>query len=393
MQSFQPPERTLMGPGPSDVHPRVLAAMARPTIGHLDPAFQTFMEELKAGLRAAFKTENALTIPVSAPGSAGMETCFANLVEPGDTVVICQNGVFGGRMRENVTRAGGNAVMVEAEWGRSIDLDATEAALKDHPEAKILAFVHAETSTGVRADAAALCALARQHDCLSIMDTVTGLGGIPVDVDGWGADAVYSGTQKCLSAPPGLSPVTFSDRAVAVIKARAHPVQSWFLDLTLVMDYWDGAGGRSYHHTAPVNALYGLHEALLMLHEEGLDAAWARHAHMHTALKAGLEAMGLSLLVDAAHRLPQLNAVSVPDSVDEAAIRKFVLERYDLEIGAGLGTLAGKVWRLGLMGQSARPDRVIKCLAALEDALAHQQAPISRGKAIPAAQAALPDDS
>jgi alanine-glyoxylate transaminase/serine-glyoxylate transaminase/serine-pyruvate transaminase len=367
--SFQPPSRILMGPGPSDVHARVLSAQARPTIGHLDPAFVGMMDELKILLQAAFRTENEMTFAVSGPGSAGMEACFVNLIEPGDTVVVCVNGVFGGRMKENVERCGARAIVVEDAWGTPVDPAKVEAALAANPGIKALAFVHAETSTGVESDAGALCALARAHGALSIVDTVTSLGGIPVLVDQWGADAVYSGSQKCLSAPPGLSPVTFSPRAVEALKSRKTKVQSWFLDLSLLTAYWGGGAKRTYHHTAPVNALYGLHESLVMLHEEGLDAAWARHRAMHQALKAGLEAMGLGLLVAEQSRLPQLNAVRVPDGVDEALVRSQLLSRFGLEIGAGLGALAGKVWRIGLMGQSASPKHVIICLTALDSVL------------------------
>lgn len=388
IESFQPPKRVLMGPGPSDVHARVLAALARPTIGHLDPAFSEMMEDLKGLLRAAFRTENGLTFPVSGPGSAGMELCFVNLIEPGDTVVVCVNGVFGTRMVENVERCGATAVVVEDAWGTPVDGDKAAEALKANPGAKALAFVHAETSTGVRSDAAALCALARDAGALSIVDTVTSLGGIPVEVDGWGADAVYSGSQKCLSCPPGLSPVTLSDRAAEVIKARKTKVQSWFLDVSLLLGYWGGEGARVYHHTAPVNALYGLHESLVMLMEEGLEAAWARHVRAHTALAAGLKVMGLGLLVAPDARLPQLNTVVVPDGIDEAAVRKRLLTEDNLEIGAGLGALAGKVWRIGLMGQSANPGNVEQCLGALERALTMQGATVPAGAAAAAARTA-----
>ena len=363
-----------MGPGPSNVHPRVLAAMARPTVGHLDPWFSGFMEDLKELLRMALRTRNALTFPVSAPGSAGMETCFVNLVEPGDKVVVVVNGVFGKRMIENVVNCGGVPVAVEFEWGTTVDPAKIDEALQSHPDARLLAFVHAETSTGVATDAAAISAIARKHGCLTLMDAVTSVAGIPVEVDGWQIDAVYSGTQKCLSCPPGLSPVSFSERAVAAVKARKTPVQSWFLDLTKVMAYWDGSGGRSYHHTAPVNALYGLHESLVMLAEEGIENSWARHAAMHLELKAGLEALGLEFLVPAESRLPQLNAVKVPDGINEAALRAHVLQRYGLEIGAGLGALAGKIWRIGLMGQTAQRSSVTLCVEAMKEALAAQRA-------------------
>ena len=385
------PRRILMGPGPSDVHPRVLGALARPTIGHLDPAFVALMDDIKSLLRYAFRTENDLTIAVSAPGSAGMETCFVNLIEPGDSVIVCINGVFGGRMKENVERCGAKAILVEDPWGQPVDPAKVQAALKANPGVKAVAFVHAETSTGVASDAGAICRLARAAGVLSIVDTVTGLAGIPVEVDAWGADAVYSGTQKCLSCPPGLSPVTFGPRAVEALKARKTKVQSWFLDLSLVTAYWgDKSGGtRTYHHTAPVNALYGLHEALLMLREEGLEASWKRHATMHAALVAGFEAMGLAMKVDAGVRLPQLNAVEIPSGVDEAAVRRQLLSMFNLEIGAGLGAWAGKVWRIGLMGQSASPTHVLTCLAAIESALQGAGAAINLGKAQSAARALL----
>jgi alanine-glyoxylate transaminase/serine-glyoxylate transaminase/serine-pyruvate transaminase len=376
-----------MGPGPSDVSPRVLAAAARPTIGHLDPLFIDLMNETKALLQYAFQTDNALTLPVSAPGSAGMEACFVNLLEPGDKVIVCQNGVFGGRMKENVERCGASVVLVEDAWGEPVSIDKVRAAFAAHPDAAVLAFVHAETSTGARSDAAALCAIARENGALAIMDTVTSLGGIELRVDDLGADAVYSGSQKCLSCLPGLSPVTFSPQAVERIQNRTRRVQSWFLDMQLVMGYWGGSGKRAYHHTAPVNALYALHEALLILREEGLENAHARHRHNHQALVAGLEAMGLGMAVDAAHRLPQLNAVTVPDGVDEAAVRQALLRDFDLEIGAGLGELAGKTWRIGLMGHAARPRNVFLCLTALETVLAHQGAAIRTGSAVEAAQA------
>ena len=269
--SFYPPQRTLMGPGPSDVSPRVLGALARPTIGHLDPLFVALMDEIKGLLQYAFQTENTLTLPISAPGSAGMEACFVNLVSPGDTVIVCQNGVFGGRMQENVERCGGTAIMVQDDWGTPVSLDKVTDAFARHPEASLLAFVHAETSTGVRSDAQALCKLAAEHGALSIVDAVTSLGGIPLKVDEWGVDGCFSCSQKCLSCVPGIAPVTFSARAVERIRDRRHKVQSWFLDMQLVMGYWGGDSKRAYHHTAPVNDLYALHESLVMLEEEGLE--------------------------------------------------------------------------------------------------------------------------
>ncbi|MEH6649821.1 MAG: alanine--glyoxylate aminotransferase family protein [Motiliproteus sp.] len=391
IESFYPPERTLMGPGPSDVSPRVLAATARPTIGHLDPEFIRMMDEVKQMLQAVLKTKNELTLPVSAPGSAGMEACFVNLVEPGDKVIVCQNGVFGGRMAENVRRFGGEVIAIDDAWGQPVSLDKVEAAFNARSDIKILAFVHAETSTGVRSDAQALAKLAQQHGALTIMDAVTSVGGIEVDIDGWGIDAVYSGTQKCLSCPPGISPVSFSDKAVAAVKDRSTTVPSWFLDKNLVMGYWGGGAKRAYHHTAPVNALYGLHEALVMVQNEGLENAWQRHASHHQALKAGLEAMGLSLLVDEQYRLPQLNTVLIPEGVDEAAVRTQLLNQFSLEIGAGLGELAGKVWRIGLMGHACNSRNVLLCLGALESALLSQGVQLDAGKAVAAANASLAD--
>jgi alanine-glyoxylate transaminase/serine-glyoxylate transaminase/serine-pyruvate transaminase len=366
--TFDPPLRTLMGPGPSDVPDAVLQAMARPTIGHLDPEFVRMMDELKELLRYAFQTQNEVTFPVSAPGSVGMEACFVNLVEPGDKVIVCRNGVFGGRMLENVVRVGGVPVVVDDDWGTPVSVDKVGAALDENPDARVLAFVQAETSTGAHTPPAPLVALAHEHGCLTIVDTVTALGGVPVLVDEWDMDAVYSGSQKCLSCPPGLAPVTFGPRAVERVKARTTPCQSWFMDLSLQLGYWS-SGTRVYHHTAPVNALYGLHEALRLLAEEGLDAAWARHRAHHTALVAGFEALGLPMLVEAPDRLPQLNMVVVPEGVDEAAVRGRLLREYDLEVGAALGALAGKAWRVGLMGYACRPENVVKCLRAFAEVL------------------------
>ncbi len=384
-QSFYPPRRTLMGPGPSDVSPRVLGALARPTIGHLDPQFVTLMDEIKNLLQYAFQTDNALTLPVSAPGSAGMEACFVNLVEPGDKVIVCQNGVFGGRMKENVERCGAIPVMVEDAWGDTVSLEKVEQAIAENSDARVVAFVHAETSTGAFSDAASICKLAASHGMLSIVDTVTSLGGIELKVGEWGADAVYSGTQKCLSCVPGISPVTFTDKAVERIRSRKTKVQSWFLDMQLVMGYWGQNTKRAYHHTAPVNNLYALHESLLMLREEGLENAWQRHRLHHQALAAGLEAMGLGLVVEPKWRLPQLNSVTVPAGVDEAELRTTLLRDFNLEIGAGLGALAGKVWRIGLMGSASNRQNVLLCLTALEQSLAAQGAAIQRDVALNAA--------
>ena len=388
MQSFQPPRRILMGPGPSDVSPRVLAALSRPTVGHLDPAFQDLMEEIKAALARLFNAPDHVCVPLPAPGTAGMEAALMNLLEPGDRAVIAVNGVFGGRMVDMAGRAGAEVVRVDAPWGEPVDVAAVEAALASGP-AKVLAFVHAETSTGVRSDAAALCALARRHGALSIVDCVTSLGGVPVDAAAWDADVLYSGTQKCLSAPPGLSPVAFSRRALEAIAARTTPVRNWLLDVSLLMAYWGGEGGRTYHHTAPINTLYGLHESLVALFEEGQQAVFVRHARMHEALVAGLEALGLQMLVAPEHRLPQLNTVRVPEGVDEAAVRTRLLANWDLEIGAGLGPLKGQVWRIGLMGASASPWHVRVCLTALADALGAQGRKVDLTAALDAADARL----
>ncbi len=366
---FHPPVRTLMGPGPSNVHPRVLGALSRPTIGHLDPTFIGMMDDIKSLLQSTFQTRNEVTMPISAPGSAGMEACFVNLVQPGEKVVVCRNGVFGARMIENVQRIGGELAVVDNEWGEPVDPDALRDTLKANPDARVVAMVHAETSTGVRSDVDTLCAIAREFDCLTIVDTVTSVGGIDVNVDRWQADAVYSGTQKCLSCPPGLSPVTFSERAMDYVARRQTPVQSWFLDLKLVTQYWGEGGARVYHHTAPVNALYGLHESLLMLQEEGLQDAWDRHAKVHGLLRDGLTQLGIDMVVAPEYRLPMLNAVSIPAGADDAQVRARLLEEFNLEIGPGLGPLKGKIWRIGLMGNGARQKNVLFCLSVLDQVL------------------------
>ena len=358
-----------MGPGPSDVCDRVLQAMARPTIGHLDPIFIKMMDETKQLLQYAFQTQNELTFAVSAPGMAGMECCFANLVEPGDKVIIAKNGFFGERMKENVERFGGIPIVIDDEWGTKVDLSKIEAALDEHKDAKIVASVHAETSTGALTDPESITKLAHDHGCLSIVDTVTGLVGVPLKVDEWGIDAIYSGTQKCLSASPGLSPISFSNAAKEKIKNRKSKVRSWFLDLNLIMSYWEGEGGRSYHHTAPVNLLYGLHEALVMLSEEGLENSWKRHKENHLQLRKGLEKLNIEFLVKEEDRLPQLNAIYIPDGVNDLESRQRLLNEFNLEIGAGLGVLAGKVWRIGLMGQSSNEKNIEYCLDSLAEVI------------------------
>lgn len=371
---FLPPERLLLGPGPSPVATAVLAAMANPTIGHLDPAFIRLMDELKAMMQTVFGTTNDATIAVAGPGSVGMDACVLNLVEPGDKILIARNGVFGMRMSEVASRGGAEVIPLDFEWGKPVDAAAVDAALAQHKDVKYVAFVHAETSTGVLSDAKAIAAAAERHGALTIMDAVTSLGGVPVKIDEWGIDAVYSGTQKCLSCPPGLSPVSFSPRAIEHIKNRKTKVLSWFLDVTQVMSYWSGAGARAYHHTAPINALYGLHEALRRLLNEGLEASFARHREAHLHLVKGLAKMGIEFLVDEAYRLPQLNAIRIPDGVNDALVRSTLLNQYNIEIGAGLGPLAGKVWRVGLMGEGARKENVDRLLSALEKAMAAKAA-------------------
>jgi alanine-glyoxylate transaminase/serine-glyoxylate transaminase/serine-pyruvate transaminase len=374
-----------MGPGPSDVHQRILDAMARPTIGHLDPAFIGLMDGIKELLRYAFRTSNSLAMPVSGPGTAGMESCVVNLVEPGEKVIVCRNGVFGGRLKEMVERCGGTAVLVEEEWGRAVDPEKLRRAVAEHPDARLVFFVHAETSTGALSDAATLAGIAREAGMLTLVDAVTSLAGAPLETDAWGIDAVYAGTQKCLSCAPGLGPITLGERALEKVRSRTAPVQSWFMDLNLVLGYWAEGGKRSYHHTAPVNALYGLHEALLMLREEGIEASWERHRRNHLAFRAGLEALGLQLPVPEPERTPMLNAVAIPEGVDDARVRGRLLQEYDLEIGAGLGALAGKVWRIGLMGYSSRPENIERCLTALADVLAAEGVKTDRAAALEAA--------
>ena len=387
-KSFQPPSRILMGPGPSEVSERVRQAGARATIGHLDPAFQGLMEEIKGLLARAFRTPEHAVIPLPGPGTAGMEAALMNLLEPSDVAVVAINGLFGGRMADMAERAGAEVVRVEHPWGEPIDPERVEAALWARG-AKLLAIVHAETSTGVMSDPGPLCALAREHGALSVVDCVTSLGGIAVAGAEWGADVLYSGTQKCLSAPPGLSPFAISPRGLAAVAARRSKPRTWLYDLQLLMSYWGAEGGRAYHHTAPVNALYGLHEALLVLFEEGLEASIARHRRIHEGLAAGLPALGLSFHVAAEHRLPQLNTVGVPGGIDEARVRGRMLERFGVEIGAGVGALKGRVWRIGLMGASATPRHVRVCLVALAEALEEQGVQVSACEALAAADMAF----
>jgi alanine-glyoxylate transaminase/serine-glyoxylate transaminase/serine-pyruvate transaminase len=384
IHSFHPPQRTLMGPGPTEIHPRVLTTMSQPAIGYLDPVFVEMMEELKALLRYVYQTDNALTFPVSGPGSVGMEYCFVNMVAPGDKVIVARNGVFGGRMIENVERCGGQAIVVDDDWGKPVDPQKVEDAFRKHPDAKVLAFVHAETSTGAQSDAKALTQVAHRHDAFVIVDAVTSLGGTPVLVDEWKIDAIYSASQKCLSCTPGLSPVSFSQRVVDHVTQRKDKIHSWFMDMNLLLGYW-GNTTRTYHHTAPGNSLFALHEALLLIKEEGLEQCWARHRRHHLALKAGIEAMGLKFLVEEKDQLPQMNAVLCPQGVNEEQVRKTLLSEFNIEIGAGLGPLKSKIWRIGLMGYSCRADNVMLCLSALGSVLSDMGYNVKVGEAEAAA--------
>ena len=380
-ERFNPPKRILLGPGPSPVDDRVLSAMAAPLLGHLDPLFLQCMDDVQSLLRYVFETENRVTVPISATGSAGMEAALVNVIEPGDEVVVCINGVFGERMRDIVERAGAKPITVAATWGEAVDVNKIEAALNSC-QPRALALVHAETSTGVLQDLSGLADLAHACGALLIVDAVTSLGGHPVGVDRNGIDICYSGTQKCLAAPPGLAPVTFNERALDRIRSRHSKVQSWYLDITMVEKYW--GDDRTYHHTAPISMNYALREALRLIHEEGLEARWRRHEQNHRALVAGVEAMGLSMAVAPANRLWSLNAVSVPDGVDDARVRARLLEE-NIEIGGGLGPMKGKIWRIGLMGSGSTQENVMLVLDVLHRALNEAGSKYSSG--IEAAQA------
>ena len=378
------PARVLLGPGPSNVHPRVLRALSTPLIGHLDPEFIRLMEETKTLLRSVFQTTNPLTFPISGTGSAGMETCFVNLVEPGDEVIIGVNGVFGTRMVDVVERCGGKPVIMQAPWGRVFTPDDVRSALKRCPQPKLVAVVHAETSTGAWQPLEEISALVHQAGALFLVDAVTSLGGCPLKVDDWKIDVCYSGTQKCLSCPPGLSPVTFSPSAEDVLRSRTHKVQSWYLDLTLLEKYWGEE--RVYHHTAPISMNYALREALRLVQEEGLEARFRRHERNHLALTAGLDALGIQLAAQERRRLWMLNSVTIPDGIDDGAVRQHLLAEYNIEIGAGLGAFKGKVWRIGLMGESSTRSNVLLLLSALEAVLQQQRHGCPTGAGLRAAQ-------
>lgn len=371
-----------MGPGPSDVDPRVLEALSRPTIGHLDPAFLDMLNEIRELLRYTFQTDNELTFAVSGTGSAGMETCVVNLIEPGDSMLVCINGVFGQRMAEVARRYGADVSTIEVEWGRVFAPEQVADALRKKP-AKVVGIVHAETSTGACQPLEEISRIVHGRGALLLVDAVTSLGGMKVDVDTWRIDACYSGTQKCLSCPPGLAPVTFSGAAVQAIERRRTRVQSWYLDVSMIRKYWGSE--RLYHHTAPVNMNYALLEALRIIKEEGLPARWARHLTYHKILRAGLSAMGMYYVTQSGHELPMLNAVAIPDGADDVAVRGQLLREFNLEIGGGLGKFKGKAWRIGLMGSACTLSNVMLCLSALEKCLADQGVVFDRGAGIAAA--------
>lgn len=379
---INPPVRVLLGPGPSDTHPRVLEALAKPTVGHLDPYYLETMNQMQQMLREVMRTRNEMTMAISGTGSAGMEAAVVNTIEPGDSMVVCVNGVFGGRMADVASRAGANVTKVERPWGEVFTPDDLKDAIaKAKP--KVVGIVQAETSTGARQPLEEISKLVHDSGALLLVDAVTALGGIPVEVDRWQLDVVYSGTQKCLSCPPGLSPITFGPDAMKKILARKTKVQSWYLDVTMLAQYWGQE--RVYHHTAPINMTYGLHEALHLILEEGLENCFARHARNYGALKAGLAAIGIGYSAQEGHQLPMLNAVKIPDGVDDAAVRRGLLEKFGIEIGGGLGAFKGKVWRIGLMGYGARPANVLLVLSALEQLLAEQKYKFTPGSAIAAA--------
>lgn len=387
--ALNPSQRVLMGPGPSDVSARVLKALGAPTVGHLDPEYLAIMDETRQMLRQVFQTKNEMTLAISGTGSAGMEACICNLIEPGDEMLVCINGVFGGRMKDVAERYGATVHTIEVDWGKGICPEQVEEALKSHPNIKAVGIVHAETSTGEHQPLEEISALVRNHGALLVVDAVTSLGGINVPIDELGIDACYSGTQKCLSCPPGLAPVTFSDKAVDVIGNRKSKVTSWYLDLTMLRNYW--GSDRVYHHTAPINMTYALRESLQIILEEGLQNRISRHEQNHRMLRAGLEAMGLSFIPE--HSLTTLNAVHVPEGVDDAAVRSRLLQDYGIEIGAGLGPFKGKAWRIGLMGTSSTQRNVTLIISALEAIMSDLGHSVPAGAGLAAAQAAVGEAS
>jgi alanine-glyoxylate transaminase/serine-glyoxylate transaminase/serine-pyruvate transaminase len=382
--ALNPPVRVLMGPGPSDIHPRVLQAIGKPTVGHLDPYYLELMDQMQRMLQELFRTRNRMTLAISGTGSAGMEAAVVNVIEPGDSMVVCVNGVFGARMVDVAQRAGAQVTQVTKPWGEVFRADDLKEAIA-RAKPKVVGIVMAETSTGAWQPIPEIAKLVRDSGALLLVDTVTSLGGVPVEVDAWGIDVVYSGTQKCLSCPPGLAPVSFSERAMQIVLGRKTKVQSWYLDLTMLAKYW--GSDRVYHHTAPINMTYALYEALAIIHEQGLEACFARHALNHRALKAGLAALGIEYTAAEGHQLPMLNAVRIPQGVDDAAIRRDLLARFGIEIGGGLGDFKGKVWRIGLMGYGSRANNVFLLLSALEQLLVEHKHRFEHGASIAAATA------
>ena len=387
MEEFHPPARILMGAGPSNVNPRVLQAMTAPLLGHLDPDFIQVMDDVREMLRIVFQTTNAITLPVSGTGSAGMEAALVNILEPGDTVVIGINGYFADRIAQIASRCGAKVNTVDAPWGYPLDPAVMEAELKKHPKVKVVAMVHAETSTGVMNPVAEIAEIAHRYGALALVDTVTSLGGMEVAVDRWGVDVCYSGTQKCLGCPPGLAPITFGPRAEEVLRSRKTAVQSWYLDVTLLRSYW--SEDRVYHHTAPISMIYGLREGLRVVLEEGMEARLQRHTRNASALWAGLEALGLRLFAQEGARLPTLTSVYIPEGVSDTQVRSTLLRQYNIEIGGGLGPVAGKIWRVGLMGENAKPSNVLTLLSALEEILPQVGYEVAKGEGVAAAQRSL----
>ncbi len=376
-----------MGPGPGPVSPSVLQVSAMPTIGHLDPAFIELMNQVQGQLRQAFKTENAFSMPFSAPATGAMEACLINVLEPGDRVLVCQNGVFGVRLAEMARRCGAEVEVLEFPWGRAVDPQQLADKLGASKPFKLVCWVQAETSTGVLSNSQQLAEAVRPHGALTLVDCVTAIGGCPIEVDAWGLDMVYAGSQKCLSAPPGIAPITIGERAMDALSKRKTPVQSWFMDFSLLGGYWAGGGKRAYHHTAPVNAVYGLHEALRLVLEEGLEASWARHRTVNAALIAGLAELGIQPIPPQAERLPPLTTIGIPEGIDDGEFRSYLLNEHNLEIGAGLGDFAGKAWRIGLMGHGCTLEAVERCINAIAAGMNKLGHKVSADEAVAAARA------
>lgn len=386
-QRLNPPQRLLLGPGPSNVPPRVQMAMLAPMLGHLDPYFVSIMEDTMELLRKVFRTQNKLTFPISGTGSAGMEAGFCNFLEPGDTAIIGVNGYFGERMAEMARRNGAKVVQLATDWGKIIEPEAIEKAFKNEKRVKLLALVHAETSTGILQPLAEASKLAKQHDSLLLVDTVTSIGGHEVAVDDWGIDICYAGTQKCLNCPPGLAPFTANEKALATLPKRTHQMASWYFDLSLLVGYWSSS--RFYHHTGPISMVYALHEALAAVIDEGLEARAKRHLKHGAALHAGLEAMGMALHAQKNHRLSTLTTVRIPQGIDDVKVRGALLNKWGIEIGGGLGPLKGQIWRIGLMGINSTPENIFLVLTALEKQLTEEGYKLSPGAGVSAASAQL----